>query len=157
MKIQVLLLISICMVFIACKGNRSTSTILNSYDFENTNDRIEQLSNEITVYSKIQDAEFELFNVNGFSNQRLSVPGASSWDYKIAVRINKSDIAKWTLGMADTTLSNYDDSWIKEITNYRKKNWQTKSLPKFYFRKGVDVRMLVYEPEGIIFKRVINQ
>jgi hypothetical protein len=141
--------------FLTCCSDSNTSK-LDSDDYENKLERIEKLKMVIKPFSDFQDAEFELFNVNGFTNQLTSVPGASSWDYKFVVKTDTVNISKWILGMTEVGLTSYDDSWTKEITKSRKQNWRTLSKPRYFKRKGDDVTMLVFKNEGIIYKRVIN-
>jgi len=143
-------------LFTSCTSSNSNSTKLDSDDFDNIVDRIDKFEIEIKPPSDFQDAEFELFNVNGFHNQRTWVPGSSSWDYKFVVRIDTIDISKWTIGMKEVEITHYDDSWTKEITKGRKQNWRTISKPQYFIRSGEDVTMLVFKSEGIIYKRVTN-
>lgn len=143
-------------LFTSCTSSVPNSTKLDSDDCKNKADRIDKLEMEIKSFSDLQDAEFELFNVNGFHNQRTSVPGASSWDYKFVVRIDTIDFLKWTSGMKEVELTDYDDSWTKEITKHRKQNWVTYSKPLYFIRNGEDVTMLVFKNEGIIYKRVTS-
>jgi hypothetical protein len=134
----------------------SNTSKLDSDDYENKMERIEKLKMEIKPFSDFQDAEFELFNVNGFQNQRTSVPGASSWDYKFVIKVDTVNISKWTTGMTEVDLTEYNDSWTKEIIKDRKQNWQTFSNPQYFKRNGENVTMLVFKNEGIIYKRVTN-
>jgi hypothetical protein len=143
--------------FTSCTSSNTSSNIIDSDNYEIKADRIEKLEMEIKSFSDFQDAEFELFNVNGFQNQRISVPGASSCDYKFVVKIDTIDIPKWTSGMKEVELSDYDNSWTKEIIKHRNQNWKTYSKPKYFVRNGEEVIMLVFSNEGIIFKRVINR
>jgi hypothetical protein len=141
--------------FIASCSDSNTSR-LDSDDYENKVERIEKLKMEIKPYSDFQDAEFELFNVNGFHNLRTSVPGASSLDYKFVIKIDSMNISKWTTGMTEVELVDYDDSWTKEIIKGRKQNWRKLSKPQYFKRNGENITMLVFKNEGIIYKRVIN-
>ncbi|CAN5369882.1 hypothetical protein BH11BAC5_BH11BAC5_14540 [soil metagenome] len=154
MRLHPYFFIFLTLLIVSCNGRKSTSTMLDSDDFENKNERLEKLSGEIKLYSKITDAEFELFNVNGFSNQRETVPGASSLDYKFAIKIDSSYISKWTTGMIDTVFEKYEYSWASEIIKNRKENWQLHSAPRCFIRKGDNVIVLVYKKEGVIFKKV---
>jgi hypothetical protein len=104
--------------------------------------------------TSIKDAEFELFNVNGFHNQRILVPGSTSLDYKFAIKLDTSDIKKWTKDLTEVKLKDYDDEWTKQIIKNRKQNWRTKSKPQYFTRKGANVTVLVFKNEGILFKRV---
>lgn len=129
---------------------------LDSDHFPESTERIQKLGQQIKSFSKIKDAEFELFNVNGFANSRASsVPGASSWNYKFVVKVEPSDLPKWRSGFILFIPENYDDSWTKKITSVRRENWITTSTPKYYKRKDSNVTMIIYEDEGFVFKQVI--
>ena len=129
---------------------------LDSDDYNTKEERIEVLKKEIKSFSEFENAEFELFNVNGFSISRTTVPGASSWDYKFAIKVNPSNVDKWTDGLITTELDAYDDKWAKKIIQERENDWTTESEPEFYHRKEDSVLMIVYKSEGIIFKHIIN-
>lgn len=141
-------------MFSGCILSDPNSSKLNSKDYESKLERIEILKKEIKYFSDFLDAEFELFNVNGFHDHRISLPGASSWDYKFVIRVDSINISKWTTGMQVIEFTNYDDNWTKEIIKQRKQNWETTSEPQFFIRKGEDVTMIIYKNEGVIFKRV---
>lgn len=70
--------------------------------------RVELLSAEKRKYSSIEDAEYDLFNVNGFSNQKMILPGASSWDYKFVIKVDPSDIHKWLEGRDFIQVEHFD-------------------------------------------------
>lgn len=142
-------------LFYSCISNHPNSTKLDSKGYTSPADRIAILEQEIKSFSTFQDAEFELFNVNGFHNQQTSMPGASYADYKFVVKIDTTDIPKWTVGMTAVELDNYDDSWTKEIIQHKKQNWETFSKPKYFVREDEKVTMLVFDKEGIIFKRIM--
>jgi hypothetical protein len=94
----------------------SETTRLDSDDFSTAEERVEILDQQIPDVSKIKDAEFELFNVNGFSTSSgFSVPGASSLDYKFVIKIDTADISKWKEGMTKVEPEHYDATWTKEI------------------------------------------
>lgn len=128
---------------------------LNSDNFSNQAERIQKLGQQIKSFSKFTDAEFELFNVNGFQNSRTTTPGASSWNYKFVVKIEPSDLPKWRNGFRNFVPNGYDDSWMKRITASRSENWTTTSTPKYYKRVNSDVTMIIYEEEGFVFKQVV--
>ncbi len=139
----------------------SETTRLDSDDFNTAEERIEILMEEIHSLSDIKDAEFELFNVNGFKNSRiLSIPGASSYDYKFAMKIDTADISKWREGMTKFDPEHYDDTWIKEIVKDSKEDWLVTSQPTYYVRKGLpdgwNTTIVEFYSEGILFKRVIT-
>ena len=83
------------------------------------------------------------------------VPGASSLDYKFAIKVNTSDIDSWIAGMIKVELKDHDNNWTKEIIEKRKENWKTQSQPEYYTRKEDSVTLILFRDQGIIFKRVI--
>jgi hypothetical protein len=142
------------LILISC----SEVTRLDSDDVSTIEARIEILEEEVRVFSEIRDTEFELFNVNGFKSQSqlLAIPGASSQDYKFVVKVDTSNIKKWTEGMVKFDPGPYDDEWTKEIVNKRSGNWKTSCEPVYFLRQGENVRLVLFQDNGIIFKRVIT-
>ena len=132
----------------------NTENNLDSDRFSTKTERIAVLKKEIKPYSEFHDAAFELFNVNGFSDSRSSVPGASSFDYKFAIKIKASDIDKWTQGFSVFKPQSIDTAWINKIVEKQKDQWSTQGKPEFYKRPNDDVMVIVYRDEGILFKRV---
>jgi hypothetical protein len=123
--------------------------------------RVEILKQEVRCFSGIKDAEFELFNVNGFKNSSgLSVPGSSSSDYKFVVKVDTADISKWREGMTKFDPDHYEDSWTKEIVKGNKEDWLMTSQPTYYVREGLadgwNTTLVEFYSEGIVFKRVIT-
>lgn len=134
----------------------NSSSLLDSDAFKTTEERVAQLKKEIKSNSDFYNAEFELFNVNGFSKRRpTSIPGASSWDYKFAIRVTPSNVDKWTEGMQKIDFTDYNLNWTEKIIEARAKDWKTTSTPEFYTNKSANTMLIVYRTEGIIYKRVI--
>tara|TARA_R110002050_G_scaffold206713_3_gene342714 strand:- start:445 stop:894 length:450 start_codon:yes stop_codon:yes gene_type:complete len=149
-------MLAIFLTISSCSERRKTNE-LDSDEFKTKAERIEILKNAIISQSEFENAEFELFNVNGFSNSRLTVPGSSSLDYKFVIKIETEDIYKWTKEMNKVQSKDLKFDWTKEITEKRKNQWTTQSSPEFYNRGNENLVMIVYRPEGIIYKRVINE
>ncbi len=146
----------LCTVVLAlhgCSGSGDANR-LDSEDYSDQQERVAVLKDEIVAASGFEDAAFKLFNVNGFSNDRTLIPGASSWDYQFAVKVNPVDVNQWTEGLEKG--KPYDDTWTTALVASRKEAWQTSSTPEFYTRANSNVTLIVYRPEGIIFKRVVN-
>ncbi|WP_299314400.1 hypothetical protein [uncultured Aquimarina sp.] len=159
MKKSTLLLLLVILGLSSCFNSSNSKSNLNKLNSDNYDSKVERvaiLKNEIKYFSDFENAEFELFNVNGFSNSRTTIPGASSWDYKFIVKVDPSDIDKWTNGMMRMKPEYHDDQWMKDIIEKRKIDWKTASDPEIYTRNGDNVVMVVYRLEGIIFKRVID-
>lgn len=156
MKISIFLTLTIILISSSCSSTKNANT-LDRDSFKTKAERVKTLKDEIISQSEFYDAEFELFNVNGFYNSRVSVPGASSFNYKFVIKVKSSDIGKWTEGMTKIEPSDENTNWTKKIIEQRKKEWTTKSLPEFYSRKKRNVLLIAYREEGIIYKQVVNE
>ena len=151
MNVKFFLSILISLGILSCNSNDSNSTTLTSKDVTDKSQRINILKKEVKIFSELKDAEFYLINANGFSNQRISVPGASSLNYQFVIKIDTNDISKWTEGMTET--SGYSN-WMDELLISRKQNWNMHSIPKVFTRIGDSVIMFVYNDEGIMYKKL---
>jgi len=151
MNVKFFLSILISLGILSCNSNDSNSTTLTSKDVTDKSQRINILKKEVKIFSELKDAEFYLINANGFSNQRISVPGASSLNYQFVIKIDTNDISKWTEGMTET--SGYSN-WMDELLISRKENWNMHSIPKVFTRIGDSVIMFVYNDEGIMYKKL---
>ncbi|WP_375562273.1 hypothetical protein ACE193_06910 [Bernardetia sp. OM2101] len=169
MKKLTLFLFSL-LILASCTSNSSNR--LESFEIENKEKRIEVLSEQIKEYSEILDAEYSLFNANGFENRVVFVSAASYWDYKIALQIDANNLDKWLIGMYNAENENAEDSvWIKTILDNldttRKQNWienMEKSNPKRFTisaTNGYTKVAIVYQndtiDEAVIFERIIQQ
>jgi hypothetical protein len=129
---------------------------LDSDNFRDKHERIEILKAEVKYFSPVLDAEFELFNVNGFNKQRnTSVPGATSRDYKFVVKVDTVDIKKWTNGFVPDTLKR-DEDWTRKIIPDKEQEWMFETTRETFIRPGENVTMIIYRKEGIIFKRILD-
>ena len=153
---KIKLIFCLLIIGLSSCSDSSNQNILDSDNYDTKEERVEVLKKEIKSFSEFENAEFELFNVNGFSNSRKMVPGATSLDYKFAIKVNPSEVDKWTDGLIAIESDNYDYNWMKKIIKKRTNDWRMDSEPEFYTRKGDNVIMIVYRSEGVIFKRVIN-
>lgn len=156
MKRTHLFFISIGFIAFGIVGCKDDSK-LNSDDFDSAEERVEVLQKEIKSFSPFENAEFELFNVNGFSNSSQRLPGASCSDYKFAIKLDPSRIDDWTKGMRKIEPEEYNDDWIRKIIKKNENDWKIQSEPEYYTRENEDVTAIVHRAEGIIFKRVITQ
>lgn len=144
----------ICILLLSCTGTAMEKNKLDSDDYETAAQRVKALRKVITAPSDFTDAEFELFNVNGFGDQQPGVAGASSWDYKFVVRADTADLSKWIMGAQPMEIKGFDNGWITEIVKNREQNWNMASSPKYYVKDGVTT--VIFEKEGIVCKRVFN-
>ena len=149
------LFISFCLILSWSCSSTNNSNKLDSIDFPVKAERIRTLEKEVKLYSPILDAEFSLFNANGFSNSRTSVPGASSWDYKFGVKVHPNDLDNWVIEMDQIERKNYNTHWIEEIIPASRNTWQRTSQSELYTRRHSNVVVLLYRQEGFIFKRIM--
>lgn len=147
------MMILVFLLFVSC----SNKTEIVSKNISDKNERIQKLIVEIKYFSGIRDAEFDLYNVNGFSDDFVMIPGSSSIDYKFVVKVNPKKVADWTTDLEKTTGDIRAEKWVNSLIETRKNNWQTTSKPIFYKRKDDDtIRVIVFEKEGIIFKHILK-
>jgi len=132
------------------------SMFFDSDDYWTKEKRIKILKTEIKWPSDFYDAEFELFNINGFSSGFLNQPGPSSVDYKFAIKVNKSDLDKWIKGMVKLEDQDYDASWIDKIIEKRKESWVCESSFEVFVQRNTNVTVLICRNEGFVFKRIIT-
>ncbi|MEL6820147.1 MAG: hypothetical protein AAFP70_00200 [Calditrichota bacterium] len=155
-KLFITLAGAIFLIHACSESFNNSSTSLDSHEISSRLDRVNTLRAEIKAPTDFYDAEFQLFNVNGFSNSRISVPGASSWDYKFVVKLNMADISPWLEGFEEMSRAEYDQSWTNDLTKHMPERWSRSDSPEMYKRPGQDVVIILYRSEGILFKRVIN-
>lgn len=135
----------------------SQKTKKDSDEYNTPIERVEALKLELNEHSDFTDAEFELFNVNGFHDARgLTVPGASSWDYKFAVKVDTADVLKWVEGMQKVDSMPWPQQWRSDIVKRDPGKWTGTSIPTFYesSENGGDVEAILFHREGIVFKRI---
>lgn len=145
---------SLFFIIILISSCQPTTTQLDSDDFATPAARIAAIEQEIITQSPLQQAEFELFNVNGFAQAPTNLPGASSWNYKVALKVDTSSISKWTVGFSSVAQLKENLAWMDSITQQRKEQWVHTSSPEFFIRENTTVYMIVYRKEGFIFKSI---
>lgn len=142
---------------------REHGTRFNSKDYPEQKERLAAFSKVLSTHSTIKDAEFDLFNVNGFGDTR-SVPGASSWFYRYVVKVAPADVGAWCdfLHPLNLDTSRTRQNWQDSLVSLHKDQWVCHSAPQFYtaipesFVEGKGLLVIVYRPEGIIFREVMN-
>ncbi len=158
------------LILVSC--NSKLDNKLESFEVESKEKRIEILSEQIKEYSEILDTEYSLFNANGFGNTIVFIPAASYSDYKMALKVDPTNIDKWLVGMYQAENKNAQDSvWINSILDKlestRKQNWienMEKSNPKRFTISATNGRTkvaIVYQNDtlknAIIFERIIQE
>lgn len=131
---------------------------LKSIAIDDKAKRIAILENEVNFFSSVTDAEFDLFNVNGFSGDVVLIPGASSSLYRFVVKVNPHEVKKWEDGLVDTIIAPDNQKWMLELVSHRKENWKVDSKPKFFTRKHSRKTVIaIFEKEGIVYKCIDAQ
>ncbi|WP_438426078.1 hypothetical protein [Aquimarina macrocephali] len=150
-------IIVLCFVLVSCVNSHKNNT-LTSIETESAEDRIAMLKREIVSKSEFYDAEFLLFNVNGFTNSRItSIPGPSSWDYQFAIKVEPLEVKHWIADFTKIDAKEYTSDWTNSLVIHRKQNWEIKSTPEVYKREESNTFIIIYQKEGIVFKRILGE
>jgi hypothetical protein len=139
---------------VSCNLSSTNPNVLSSIAVDSKEERISVLKKEVHTATEIFDAEYHLVNANGFSDQRTTVPGASSLSYAFVVKVDTNDINKWTAGLRKLTNSKLTFNWMTKLPEDRKKNWQTDSVFAFYTDDNKSITVVAYKHKGIIFKQI---
>lgn len=117
--------------------------------------RIHELGKAIKLRSEVLDTEFLLFDVN----RSGSIPGASSKDYKIFIRLRPADVPLWTAGK-DTWITSFpkDHSWVREIVLDSSLAAFEKAGYTTYFKaeNGYEYTLWASEKSGILLLRFLQ-
>jgi len=136
----------------------STDDTINSQPIIDQQERIDILSKEITVFSVVLDAEYNLYRTGGFSSFKAPALGPTDVDYKFVVKVQPLDVNKWiSKDLKAIPISQSGDSWMHNLVSKRKNNWVTTSNPEFYTTKqyvGPNFLKVVYRKEGIIYSYI---
>lgn len=147
-------LLSILFSLYYCMQPDPGSTIYSGH-YDNKAQRIEKLRSLVTLDSDVEDAEYKLYNLNGFESNSTRLPGASYSDYRLAVKLSRQALPRWTSGFNEIELEEPDHSWARDIILHDPERWATESQPRYYMSNDEKTMLIVYEKEGIVFKRII--
>lgn len=121
---------------------------LRSKNFDNTSERINQLIEVVDLPTKINDAEFVLFNIDGFNKSRMQI-GLSAWDYRYAVKLDSNNIEKWLEGFSHID-GEPDIKWLKSYLSLNE-NWKLTSEYELYKNDSRE-SIILFRGEAIIIK-----
>jgi len=113
-------------------------------------EKIAFLNRYLVTKSAIEAAEFD---IDYEDNSGGWVPGPSDWDIKAALKIQPRDTILWTEGLDRTLNEDEDLSWGVRLLP-QGESWRIKSKPQIFTRRDHDVTVAIFEPEGIVLKRV---
>jgi hypothetical protein len=135
----------------SCQRDR---TMIDSRDLPAA-ERVTVLAQNITLKSDVLGADFKLFNVNF---DRSSIPGASSADYKIVIRVAPADTVKWIKGHeAEITSAPVSRDWTAEVLDGVEQD-KLAVLDFIVYRKvttGYDYTLWVNRERGVILIRYV--
>lgn len=138
-----------------CLFSCKNETRITSENISNKEERIKILQKHVKYFSEVEDAQFDLFNVNGFGNNFSLVPGSSNLDYKFVVKVKTEDIDKWRKDFLPVPHGSKNEEWIYPLKNSLKSD-STSNNPRpntsSFVKDGV--YMIIDYDESFIFKRI---
>jgi hypothetical protein len=128
----------------ACVDRPSLTTNTYSSQLDSQQKKIEFLGKYFKLLSPIEATEFHIvYHDNDFA--------PSDSDIEAAMKVSPSNLKLWIEGM-QLQQQPIDLAWGYALIAKDKQRWKIKSKPKFYRRSSGDGFVVVFEPEGIIFK-----
>jgi len=132
---------------------------MNSDNINTPEQRVALLRTVINAPTNFSDAEFELFNANGFDKnaEPRGIPAPSTWTYEFVVKVTNTDVFNWTEGLEQTAVTKLP-AWAQKLMDKRKQHWSTEGEGVCYASQspGRETSVFVYPEAGIVFKRVIQ-
>jgi hypothetical protein len=138
----------ICFIFtVACSSENQNH--LQSSKIEKASQRVKVLKKYFRLRSKTFDAEFDIFDVN-LAGSRITVPGPTSRDYKVALLTDQAGIKLWSqdVKLIQTDLS-YE--WGLELIKSNS-SFKLNEKPKYY--SSTAKKVIIFEDAGIVFVRI---
>jgi hypothetical protein len=128
----------------ACADRSSLTTNTYSSQLDSQQKKIQFLGKYFKLLSPIEATEFHIvYHDNDFA--------PSDSDIESAIKVSASNLKLWTEGM-EIQQQPIDLAWGYALIAKDKQRWNIKSKPKIYRRSSGDGFVVVFEPEGIIFK-----
>lgn len=131
------------LLFSATQATLTTDT--RSSDFSDDQTKIEFLEKYLKMYSEIEATEFHV----RYQDNSGFVPGPSEWDMQVVMKMSQDNLPRWTTDLQKA--DQVDLSWGEDLLP-QEERWTIRSKPTIYTRGKTLVA--VFEPEGIVFKRV---
>jgi hypothetical protein len=127
-----------------CVDRPSLTTNTHSSQLDSDRQKIEFLGKYFKLLSPIEATEFHIvYHDNDFA--------PSDSDIEAAIKVSPSNLKLWTEGM-QLQQQSIDLAWGYALIAKDKQRWNIRSKPKIYRRSSGDGFVVVFEPEGIIFK-----
>jgi hypothetical protein len=113
-------------------------------------EKIAFLSRYLFTKSDLEAAEF---NIDYQDNSGGGVPGPSDWDIQAVMKMQPRDTILWAEGLNRVSSEDRDLSWGMRLLP-QTDAWRIESKPQVFVRPAENVTVAIFEPEGIVFKRV---
>jgi hypothetical protein len=133
------------LVLIFSTRQKGLTTDTRSSELPNEQAKIEFLKKYLKLHSEIDATEFHI----RYQDNSGIVPGPSDWDIEVVMKVPKDKLGLWTTGLQKADQA--DLSWGFDLLP-KDERWAIHSKPAIY-RQGQTV-VALFEPEGIVFKRV---
>jgi hypothetical protein len=86
-------------------------------------------------------------------NSGGGVPAPSDWDIQAAMKVQSGDTTLWAEGLDRVLSEDTDLSWGLRLLP-QSEGWRIESKPQIFAKRNRDVTVAIFEPEGIVLKRV---
>ena len=113
-------------------------------------EKIAFLSRYLTMKSEVEATEFI---VDYQDNSGGWIPGRSDWDIMAVMKMRPRDTILWTQTFYKVSPDEGDLSWGMNLLP-REDRWRIESQPQVFVAGDHTATVAVFEPEGIVFKRV---
>jgi len=113
-------------------------------------EKIAFLRRYLTLKSEVEAAEFI---VDYQDNSGGWIPGRSDWDIMAVMKMRPRDTMLWTQTFYKVSPDEQDLSWGMNLLPTEDR-WRIESEPQVFVAGDRTAIVAVFEPEGIVFKRV---
>ncbi len=139
----------------ACRPGPSLTTDTRSTQLPTDETRVAFLARYLKLPTPVEAAAF---HVVYHDNSHGLVPGPADWDIRAVVRVRPPDAHRWADGLRRVAPGDppLDLSWGRLLLPDAP-GWKVGSEPAVFTREGGAVVVAVFEPEGIVMKRVVGR
>lgn len=140
----------VLMLLGSCSEQESRTTDTLSSAFSTKSEKMEFLEQYYTAATEILDTEYHIIYQD---NDTGLVPGPSDWSFKVAFKIEKSQVDEWiTEEMEKSSADQVDITWWDELL-IGDIDWKSiPEKPECYRIPDADIYLVVYREAGIVLK-----
>jgi hypothetical protein len=132
---------------------------MRSSEISSEHEKVLFLAKYLQMESDIEAAEF---HIRYQDNSGGLVPGPSEWDIQAVMKVEPEDLGPWSKGMIRVGADPGEGPVFKDWPEWgysllpHNPNWQIKSKPTVFAGQDGSVMVAIFEPEGIVMKRVLK-